>query len=437
MSVVFALATPPAKSAICIFRVSGSGCHCFLKQLFGRDGFSPNHFHVAVFKDGDRAIDQVGLVVFNGPKSYTGEDSFEVYAHGSLGIMSNIVKVFKGLGFDEAPGGEFTKRAFLNNKISLVEAEAVSDLIDSTDERGVLLSVNSLFGELSSQVGGFAAEIDEARVLVEAEIDFSDEGNDYLDDSFFVTLKNLINRLELFVGACVNKNLWNQKNNIVLVGPVNSGKSSVFNRLVGFDRAIVSSTPGTTRDMIESEVFYESNSFSVFDTAGVREAEDLVEKAGIEISLSKIKESDLVLGVFEDFNADVVDYFKGLCKKGSFFSIQNKIDINKTVDGCFDCCVSAKTGQGFDALKSLIKSRVLGGVKEVKYDYLIRDRHVGLFNASVFDLKKALNNLNNENDLEVVAEDLRNARSSLDELVGVKFSDSLLGDIFNSFCIGK
>jgi len=341
------------------------------------------------------------------------------------------------LGFDEAPGGEFTKRAFLNNKISLIEAEAVSDLIDSTDERGVLLSANSLFGELSSQVSVFASEIDEVRVLVEAEIDFSDEDNDYLDDSVFIVLKNLINRLELFVGACVNKKSRSQKNNIVLVGPVNSGKSSVFNRLVGFDRAIVSSAPGTTRDMIESEVFYESNSFSVFDTAGVREAKDLVEKAGIEISLSKIKESDLVLGVFEDFNADVIGYFEGLCKKGSFFSIQNKIDINKTVDGCFDCNVSAKTGQGFDLLKSLIKSRLLGGFKEEKYDYLIRERHVGLFNAAVFDLKKALYNLNNENDLEVVAEDLKNARSSLDELVGVKFSDSLLGDIFNSFCIGK
>ena len=436
MSVVFALATPPAKSAICIFRVSGDGCHCFLKQLFGRDSFSPNHFHVAVFKDGDCVIDQVGLVVFNGPKSYTGEDSFEVYAHGSLGIMSNIVKVFKVLGFDEAPGGEFTKRAFLNNKISLIEAEAVSDLIDSTDERGVLLSANSLFGELSSQVSVFASEIDEVRVLVEAEIDFSDEDNDYLDDSVFIVLKNLINRLELFVGACVNKKSRSQKNNIVLVGPVNSGKSSVFNRLVGFDRAIVSSTPGTTRDMIESEVFYESNSFSVFDTAGVREAEDFVEKAGIEISLSKIKESDLVLGVFENFDAGVVGYFKNLCKDGSFFSIQNKIDINEVVAD-FDCCVSAKTGQGFDVLRGLISSRLLGDFKEEKYDYLIRERHVDLFNAAVFDLGKALHGLNNENGLEIVAEDLKNARSSLDELVGVKFSDSLLGDIFNSFCIGK
>ena len=144
MSVVFALATPPAKSAICVFRVSGDGCHSALSKVFSGDVFPPNRFSVETLRYKNKIIDRVGLVVFGAPKSYTGEDSFEIYAHGSLAVMSNIVDVFKELGFEEAPGGEFTKRAFLNDKITLVEAEAVSDLIDSTDDRGVVLSNKTL-----------------------------------------------------------------------------------------------------------------------------------------------------------------------------------------------------------------------------------------------------------------------------------------------------
>ena len=270
MSVVFALATPPAKSAICVFRVSGSGCLKKLVALFGKGGFEFGRFYVNDFFHKKNVVDRVGLIVFKGPDSYTGEDSFEVYAHGGLGVMSSIVKAFKDVGFDEAPGGEFTKRAFLNNKISLNEAEAVSDLIDSTDERGVALSSKSLFGELSKKVVSFSEEIDSIRVRVEGDIDLSDEDNEYIDGSLVKDLKNLCNRFDSFVAGCINKRLGYEKNRILLIGPVNSGKSSVFNRLLGFERALVSKTPGTTRDLISSELFYEASSFSVFDSAGIR-----------------------------------------------------------------------------------------------------------------------------------------------------------------------
>ena len=173
MSVVFALATPPAKSAICVFRVTGDGCHKVLKKIFSKSSPVPNRFYVGSLKNGERVVDRVGLVVFKAPKSYTGEDSFEVHAHGSLAVMSNIVDLFNSLGFDEAVAGEFTKRAFLNNKITLNEAEAVSDLIESTDGRGVVLSNNVLFGELSKKVSFFAGCIDDIRVRVEGEIDFA------------------------------------------------------------------------------------------------------------------------------------------------------------------------------------------------------------------------------------------------------------------------
>ena len=437
MSVVFALATPPTKSAICVFRVTGDGCHKSLKKIFSRSSFTPNRFYVEILQSKRGAIDKVGVIVFKGPKSYTGEDSFEVHAHGGLAVMSEIVDLFRGLGFDEAAGGEFTKRAFLNNKITLDEAEAVSDIIESTDRRGVVLSNGVMFGDFSERVLFFSESIDGVRVRVEGEIDFSDEGNDYFDESLVKDLEGLLVGFGLFVGACVNKKISGAKNNIVLVGPVNSGKSSTFNRLLGFERSIVSETPGTTRDMISSELFFESNVFNVVDTAGVRETYDVVEKKGIDISISEINNSDLVLGVFEGGDIGSVDFFKKLCGEKKFISIQNKIDVDLVDKNGFDCCVSAKTGVGFDVLIKMIGDNFKSSSKKKNHKYLIKDRHEKLFRLVAKDLQKAINGFKSSTSLELVAEDLKNARSHLDEVVGVKFSDSLLGDIFESFCIGK
>ena len=438
MSPVFALATPPAKSAICVFRVSGDGCLEKLKELTDLKGLDSRVFKVVSIFNKGILVDKAGLVLFKGPNSYTGEDSFEVYAHGSLGVMSSLVEAFKGVGFEEAPGGEFTKRAFLNNKISLNEAEAISDLIDVTDDRGVTLSGGSLFGEMSKKVQSFANTIDQIRVGVEAEIDFSDEGDDFMGSSCIDELKDLISSFGLFVGGCVNKKLYSQKSSVLLIGPVNTGKSSIFNRLLGFKRAIVSNTPGTTRDLIESEVFYETSSFSITDSAGIRNTEDSVENEGIEISLSEINKANLVVGVFEDYDKNLIKDFETLCKDVPYISLQNKIDVNSKESNYFDCCVSAKTGEGFDLLKNLIVSNFNDfGADKKKYNFMIRDRHENLFLATLEDLNKALLGLNDGESLEIVAEDLRLARSHLDEVVGKTFSDSLLGEIFNSFCIGK
>ena len=437
MSVVFALATPPAKSAICVFRVSGAGCLGGLSRLIKGSEYAIGSFHVKSFFGATGLIDKAGLVVFSGPNSYTGEDSFEVYAHGGLGVMSSFVKAFREVGFEEAVGGEFTKRAFLNNKISLHEAEAVVDLIDAVDEKEVMLAGRSLFGDLSRDIVELAEEVDLLRVRVEAEIDFSDEGNEYFDESLINDLLVVKNNVVSFINGCVTKKNSFQKNNILLVGPVNSGKSSVFNRLLGFERAIVSDIPGTTRDIISSELFYESNVFSVFDSAGLRETKDVVEEAGIKNTLNEIKNTDLVVGVFECYSKSVIDEFKSLAGDNKFVCIQNKVDINIKKDDCFDCCVSAKTGEGFEVLKEIIVNCFNSKVDKKKYSYLVRERHENIFNEVVHSLGSACKGLEQGTSLELVAEDLKNARSGFDELVGKKFSDSLLGDIFNSYCIGK
>ena len=438
MSVVYALATPAVKSAICIFRVSGEGCHDYISEIFGLDSPQPRRFLLCDLKSNETFIDRVGLILFKGPESYTGEDSFEVYAHGSLGVMSLIVDLFDSKGFDQASPGEFTKRAFINDKISLNEAESLSDFIESASSREVFLSGASLFGDLSKKLSDFSERINSLRVRVEAEIDFSDEGQDFMDGSLFNDLSLLIEDFGSFVSLCINKREYSNNKNIVLVGPTNSGKSSIFNRLLGYERAIVTDAHGTTRDMISSEVFFQSNKFSIFDSAGIRETEDVIEKKGIETSIKKISDADLVLGVFEKKDVSLVSNFKKMCDKDSFFIIQNKIDINSSDTSFFDCCVSAKTGEGFNSLKNLVVSFFERNKKNNKdSQYLIRDRHVKLFSQVTKDLDIALKGLNDSKSLELVAEDLKNARSGLDEILGKKFSDSLLGDIFSSFCIGK
>ena len=438
MSVVYALATPAVKSAICIFRVSGEGCHDYISEIFGLDSPQPRRFLLCDLKNNETFIDRVGLILFKGPESYTGEDSFEVYAHGSLGVMSLIVDLFDSKGFDQASPGEFTKRAFINDKINLNEAESLSDFIESASSREVFLSGASLFGDLSKKLSDFSERINSLRVRVEAEIDFSDEGQDFMDGSLSNDLSLLIEDFGSFVSLCINKREYSNNKNIVLVGPTNSGKSSIFNRLLGYERAIVTDAHGTTRDMISSEVFFQSNKFSIFDSAGIRETEDVIEKKGIETSIKKISDADLVLGVFEKKDASLVSSFKKMCDKDSFFIIQNKIDINSSDTSFFDCCVSAKTGEGFNSLKNLVVSFFEKNKKNSKNSqYLIRDRHVKLFNQVTKDLDIALKGLNDSKSLELVAEDLKNARSGLDEILGKKFSDSLLGDIFSSFCIGK
>ena len=437
MSVVFALATPPSKSAICIFRVSGDGCHRYLKKMFVEKKFLPNRFYARYLKRDGGVIDRVGLVVFKGPKSYTGEDSFEIYAHGSLAVMSSIINYFKALGLNEAVGGEFTKRAFLNNKITLNEAESLDDFITSQDSLGLVLSGNSMFGDLSKKIFSFGKSVDDIRVRVEAEIDFSDEDNRYFDESLVSDLNALLVDFEFFISACVSKKNYDKKNKIVLVGPANSGKSSVFNRLLGYERSIVSNVPGTTRDMISSEMFYESSSFSVLDTAGYRDTTDVVEKKGIDISIQEIDNSDLVLGIFENNNIENLKFFKSLCKEKLYICVHNKVDIDKSIHEDFDCSISAKNGFGFDKLKDLIKRSFEKDQNNQKYEFLIKERHEKLFYLALNDLKKSVQGLSENISLELVAEDLKNARSHLDEIIGVKFPDSLLGDIFNSFCIGK
>ena len=438
MSSVFALATPATKSALCVFRVSGSGCLDVFDSIFTKELNEPRKFYQRSLVSGSTVIDTVGVVFFEGSSSYTGEDSFEVYAHGGLAVMGSIVDLFKQVGFDEAGPGEFTKRAFLNGKLSLSEAESVVDVINASSKEVLEISLNSLRGGFSDEVFGFSKKLDALRKFVEGSIDFSDEDYDFIKEGGVVDdVSRLCADFGGFVNKCFLSGESGMKKVVLFVGPPNSGKSSLFNRLLGFERALVSDVPGTTRDLIESEVFYNNSSFRVLDSAGIRETDDVIEGRGIELTVSQIESADVVVGVFDSVDPVALLEIKSLVVDKVFISVLNKLDLGLKDEGSlFDVLLSAKTGEGVVELKKLISSSsVIKGL--VDKEYFARSRHIKLFNEGLVYLEAAVVKLRSGADVELAAEDLRLARVALDEVVGAKTSDSLLGDIFNDFCIGK
>ena len=438
MSSVFALATPATRSALCVFRVSGPGCLAAFDSMFTQALGEPRKFYQRSLMAGSTVVDTVGVIFFEGPSSYTGEDSFEIYAHGGLAVMGSIVDLFKSVGFDEAGPGEFTKRAFLNGKLSLSEAESVVDVINASSKEVLDISLNSLRGGFSDEVFGFSKRLDSLRKFVEGSIDFSDEDYDFIKEGGVVDdVSRLCADFGGFVNKCFLAGETGLKKTVLFIGPPNSGKSSLFNRLLGFDRALVSDVPGTTRDLIESEVFYNNSSFKILDSAGIRETVDVVESKGIELTVNQIKDADVVVGVFDSVDPLVLLEIKSIASDKVFISVLNKLDLGlKDKGALFDVSLSAKTGEGVVELKKKISSAsAVRGL--VDKEYFARNRHIKLFNEGLGHLEAAMVKLRSGFDVELAAEDLKLARISLDEVVGVKTSDSLLGDIFNDFCIGK
>ena len=439
MSIVYALATPPAQSAICVFRVSGQGCLRFLPELFSSKLDEPRYFYKTEMYSKGFFVDSVAVVFFKGPKSFTGEDGFEVYAHGGLAVMSKIVEAFTDLGFQEAGPGEFSKRAFLNNKISLSQAEAVSDLIEASSKEEASRVSMVLSGDFESRVFDFSGRLDALRVLVEGEIDFTDEDEVFVENlaDLRADVSSLSAEFSSFVGACSSKKNNLSKPRVLIAGPPNTGKSSLFNSLLARNRSIVSSVAGTTRDLIDSELVLQNIVLTLGDSAGVRDTEDLIEGAGINISFSEIKNSDLVILVFDSETKDSVSFFKDLLGENECLLVYNKIDLSDERPTGFDLFVSAIKMDGLNDLRKLLDKKLSNSKSEPDLSYLVRERHVDIFSEVSSRLALVSTSIESNESLDVIAENLKTCRDLLAEVVGIKTSDELLGEIFSSFCIGK
>ena len=434
---IFALATPVAQSAIAVFRISGSGCCERFNQLLKTPVLEYRKVFLRNVYAGSELVDRCSVVFYSGPSSYTGEDSVEVFCHGGLSVIKSLSSLFFDLGIREAGPGEFSKLAFENGKLSLNEAEAVADLIHSEDvERGVLSS-EAVAGKLSSLIRGLGDEVDDLRVFVEGSIDFSDEDYDFISEgNIEERLEKIHSSLIDLIDSSLVSSKKIEKNRVLFFGPPNTGKSSLFNRMLGFERALVSNIPGTTRDLIDSEMFYNSVNMELVDSAGVRETDDLIESRGVAISQSEINESHLILVILDHHTESYLEDFKQRLSDKNHLLVFNKSDERSPVKS-YDCVVSAKSGEGVGDLKNIIFKSIQGYETDSKKTFVIRDRHLSLFKTALSLLESCIYKISNNQDVDVAAEDLRLIRSSFDEFLGIKYPDDLLGDIFKDFCIGK
>ncbi len=434
---IFALATPVAQSAIAVFRVSGEGCCQKFNSVINK---SISDYRKVFLRDvvwEGALVDRCSIVYYSSPNSYTGEDSVEVYCHGGLSVIRSLTEVFLSLGFREADPGEFSRIAFENGKLSLNEAEAVVDLINSEDAVRSQLFSEAVAGKLSDIVYTLGKDVDALRVFVEGSIDFSDEDHNFIaEGNVEERLINIKSSLADLIDSSLVSSRKLSKNRVLFFGPPNTGKSSLFNRMLGFDRALVSNIPGTTRDLIDSEVFYNSVNMELVDSAGIRETDDLVEKSGVALSGDEVKSSSLILIILDHNTEELLSRFKSKLSDKKHLVVFNKSD-KQHPNGCYDCVVSAKSGDGVQELKNKIFELIQEDKDVTKKTFVIRERHLNCFNSALSNLNACIEKISNERDVDVAAEDLRLVRSSLDEFLGIKHSDDLLGDIFKDFCIGK
>ena len=434
---IFALATPVAQSAIAVFRISGEGCCQKFNSVVNKPVLDYRKVFLRDVVWEGALVDRCSVVYYSNPNSYTGEDSVEVYCHGGLSVIGSLTEVFLSLGFREADPGEFSRVAFENGKLTLNEAEAVVDLINSEDAVRSQLSSEAVAGKLSEIVYTLGKDVDALRVFVEGSIDFSDE-----DHNFIVAgdIEEKLVKIKSSLVGLIDSSLVSSKklskNRVLFFGPPNTGKSSLFNRMLGFDRALVSNIPGTTRDLIDSEVFYNSVNMELVDSAGVRETDDLVERSGVALSSDEVKSVNLILIILDHETEELLPSFKSKLSDKKHLVVFNKSD-KQHPSGSYDCVVSSRSGDGVQELKKKIFELIQEDKDVTKKTFIIRERHLKCFNSALSNLNACIEKISNERDVDVAAEDLRLVRSSFDEFLGIKYSDDLLGDIFKDFCIGK
>ena len=432
---IAAIATPPGRGGIGVVRLSGADLRGVAQELVGRVP-APRRAELVDFVDTDgSAIDRGIVLFFPAPQSLTGEDVIELQGHGGPVVMARLLERACTLGARIARPGEFTERAFLNDKIDLAQAEAVADLIDSASKRAARSAMRSLAGEFSKRVLDIDRAVLDLRVFLEAAIDFAEEEIDYLAESDAQTrlgaIETAIERLdaESRRGEALRDGL-----NVVITGPPNVGKSSLMNRLLAENRAIVTDIPGTTRDLLTADIEIEGVPIRLTDTAGLRAGGDRVESIGVERARTAASRADLVLAV-ED--ASLGDGGPSVEKPASGrLVVRNKIDLTGEAPGRDgeNVRISAMTGDGVDALRTAIAE--IAGAVPGEGAYLARKRHLDALAAAARHAAAAGARVE-EGFGDLAAEELRQVQHRLGEIVGATSVDDLLGEIFASFCIGK
>lgn len=446
--IIAAIATPPGRGGIGIVRISGNNLQAIAQAVLGLIP-RPREAHLSRFLDENGlAIDQGIAVYYPSPHSYTGEDVLELQGHGGIAIINLLLSRCLQLGARLAEPGEFTLRAFLNNKIDLVQAESVADLIDASTAGAARCAMRSLQGEFSATIQALVRALIDLRMLVEATLDFPEEEIDFLEAAGAAKqLQAIREKLEHVMISSRQGSLLQEGVKIVLIGQPNVGKSSLMNRLAGDDVAIVTDIPGTTRDSIQQLIQIEGIPLRIVDTAGLRETVDIVEKSGIERTYAAIKKADLALLLIESrYGLTEADQcvLQSLPAGLPLLIVSNKIDLlneDARIDSESDkytVYLSAKTGAGLDLLRKKILELV-GWHANIAGEglFMARQRHLQALNRAKTHLDNAHAWVESDKQLELLAEELRLAQFALSSITGEFTADDLLGEIFSRFCIGK
>ena len=449
---IVALATPPGIGALGIIRLSGNDTYKIVNGLFPSKDLlkqPANTLHVGYLQQDNRKLDEVVLSLFRAPASFTGEDVIEISCHGSPFIQQQVIAACIENGARLAKPGEFTQRAFLNGKLDLAQAEAVADVIASNTEASHRAALHTMRGGFSNRLKELREQLIRFSALIELELDFSQEDVEFADRTAFY---ELITELQQSTDQLVNSfRLGNAIRNgvsVAIIGKPNAGKSTLLNALLNENRAIVSDIPGTTRDTIEEVINIDGILFRLVDTAGIRtHTADVIEAAGMERSVEKMRQSDLVIYLFDaGEQAEEIKAFKSNLdtQQIKYLLVANKIDdigesraraaLSKVEKIIF---ISAKNGDHIEVLKERMVDEVLGGQLQTENTIVTNARHYHALKEASKSLQDIRNGLNNNLPGDLLALDIRRSLHYLGEITGQVSSEDMLDYIFSKFCIGK
>ena len=447
---IAAIATAPGRAGVGMVRVSGPRARPIAEQILGFEP-RPRYAHYGPFRDADGTVLDEGIgLFFPNPRSFTGEDVFELQGHGGTVILDLLLRAVCEQGARLARPGEFSERAFLNDKLDLAQAEAIADLIESSSEQAARCAVRSLQGAFSQRIDALVEALTHLRIYVEAAIDFPEEEIDFLaDGKVAADLQAIRADLATIQQEAQQGTILRDGMSVVIAGRPNAGKSSLLNALAGREAAIVTAIEGTTRDVLREHIHIDGMPLHIIDTAGLRDSPDEVEQIGIARAWEEIRQADRILLMVDATTTDATephrlwpDFIDQLPASAPVTVIRNKVDLSGEPVGFTEADpapvlrLAARSGEGLELLRDHLKT-CMGYASTTEGGFLARRRHLVALEKAAGSLQDGQAQLDGFGAGELLAEDLRMAADALGEITGTMTPDDLLGKIFSSFCIGK
>ena len=444
---IVAISTTTGVGAISIIRLSGPESIGIINNVFTKDlsNVESHTIHYGHIKDKEEIIDEVLVSIMRAPKTFTREDIIEINCHGGVASTNKVLEVLLKNGARLAEPGEFTKRAFLNGRIDLLEAEATMDLISSKTDKARKMSINTLTGETSNLIKNLRSDLVAIISNIEVNIDYPEyEDIEVLtNEKILPSIKSFKQKLDNIIKKSEDSKIVKEGIKVGIIGRPNVGKSSLLNSLLEEEKAIVTDIPGTTRDIVEGTIVLDGIILNIIDTAGIRQTEDVVEKIGVERSLSIINSSDLIVFILnnnEELSEEEIELFQKLEDKKKIIII-NKIDLENRLDKSkLDSYIeiSVKEGLGINKVKEEIKKLFnLGQLETSDMTYLSNARSISLLHKTMKSIEEAEEEIELSSPIDIVEFSLKDAWNSLGEVIGETYTDELIDELFSRFCLGK